>query len=430
MISHYSRRPLRAVVGGLAVAVSMAGRAAAQVPPATLQVAPLRLTFITAEQSNPLPGQRIQIRNVGGGQLVWRARVTDRWITVTPSNGMDDMVAVVSIDPTGLQPGSYAGAVSIEAGTASGSPKFVDITLAIAPRRPPSPPGLKVAPDKVAFSASVGHRDKLTFRVRVQAERDQAVRWTAQADRPWLTVTPPQGFTPSEITLSAAPEQLPSGEHAGVVTIRGSGDAPAVLQIPVTLSLRSDGGPMAFSSTVMPTATLNIPYSRPVPVRGGRPPYAFQIVGGTLPPELALANGMLMGTPRQPGVFSFTVAAVDSSTPATSQTQQLSLAVVILDQNTALAVQPVSLELQATGARAAESSVAIVSGGPPLTWQAASDVPWLRITPAEGVAPSTVKVSVDTKGLSSGSYAAVITINMDGAPNSPVRVPVRVTVRQ
>lgn len=407
----------------------MAGRADAQVPPASLQVTPLRLTFISTEQSNPLPGQRIHIRNAGGGQLVWRARVTDRWITVTPPNGMDEMVAVIGIEPTGLQPGTYAGAVSIEAGTASGSPKIVDITLTIAPRRPPSPPGLKVAPDKVAFSASAGHRDKLTFRVKVQAERDQAVRWTAQSDRPWLTVTPQQGFTPADVTLSAAPELLPSGEHAGVITIRGSGDAPAVLQIPVTLALRSDGGPMAFASSMMPTATLNVPYSRPVPVRGGRPPYAFQIVAGTLPPELALANGTLMGTPRQPGIFSFTVAAMDSSNPPTSQTQQLALAVVILDQNTALAVQPASLDLQATGARAAESSVAIVSGGPPLTWQATSDVPWLRVTPAEGVAPSTVRVSVDTKGLSSGSYAASITINMDGAPNSPVRIPVRVTVR-
>lgn len=410
------------------VAVLMAARAAAQVPAATLQVTPSRLTFISSEQSNPLPGQRVQIRNAGGGQLVWRARVTDRWITVTPPNGIDEAVVAVGIEPAGLQPGTYSGAVMIEAGAASGSPKIVDITLTIAPRRPAAPPALTVAPDKVAFSASAGHRDRLTFRVRVQAERDQAIRWTAQSDRPWLTVSPQQGLTPADVTLSAASELLPSGEHAGMVTIRGAGESPAV-QIPVTLSIRSGGGPMAFTSSMMPTATLNVPYSRPIPVRGGRPPYAFQVVAGTLPPELALVNGTITGTPRQPGVFSFAVAALDSSSPPTSQTQQLSLAIVILDQNTALAVQPVSLDLQATGARAAESAVAIVSGGPPLTWQAASDVPWLHVTPAEGVAPSTVRVSADTKGLSSGSYAAVITISMDGAPNSPVRIPVRVTVR-
>lgn len=419
---------MRVVTLALAMVLLKAGGAPAQVTPATLQVSPLRLTFISAEQSNPLPGQRVQIRNSGGGQLVWRASVTDRWITVTPPTGIDDAVVLVGIEPAGLPPGTYNGAVSIDASTATGSPRIIELTLTIATRRAIAPPTIKVTPEKVTFSAAAGHREKLTFRVRVQAERDQAIRWTAQSDRPWLTVTPVQGMSPTELTLSAAPELLPAGDHAATVTVR-SGSEATPIQIPVVLSVRSDGGPMVFASGTMPSATLNVPYSKPVPVRGGRPPYALQVVAGTLPPELGLVNGTLTGTPRQPGVFSFTVAATDSSTPPTSQTQQVSIAVVILDQNTALGVQPASLDLQATGARAAEATIAILSGGPPLTWQASADVPWLRLTPAEGIAPSSLRVSVDSKGVASGSYAAVITISMDGAPNSPVRIPVRVTIR-
>jgi hypothetical protein len=300
----------------------------------SLQVTPLRLTFISAEQSTPLSGQRVQIRNGGGGQLVWRAQVTDRWITVTPPSGIDEAVVLVGIEPAGLAPGTYGGAVSIEAGTAAGSPRIIELTLTIAQRRPIAPPTIKVSPEKVTFSASAGHRERLTFRVRVQAERDQAIRWTAHSDRPWLTVTPAQGMSPTELTLSAAPELLPAGDHAATVTVRAGSDATPI-QIPVVLSVRSDGGPMVFSSGTLPSATLNVPYSRPVPVRGGRPPYAVQVVAGTLPPELALVNGSLTGTPRQPGVFSFTIAATDSSTPPTTQTQQVSIAVVILDQNTA-----------------------------------------------------------------------------------------------
>jgi len=172
----------------------------------------------------------------------------------------------------------------------------------------------------------------------------------------------------------------------------------------------------------MSTATLNIPYSRPVPLKGGRPPYALQVVGGTLPPELTLANGSLTGTPRQPGVFTFTVGASDSSNPPVSLTQQMTLAIVILDQNTAIAVRPTAIDLQVVAGKATESGIAIVSGGPPLTWQASADVPWLRLTPPDGVAPAGTKVTVETKGLASGSYAAVITIVMDGAPIHKAKV--------
>ena len=422
---------MRLIASGLAIMLLLAGGASAQVVPATLQVSPLRLTFIGAEQNNPLPGQRIQIRNGGGGQLVWRAKVTDRWITVTPPTGMDDAVALIGIEPAGLPAGTYSGAVSIEAGAAAGSPRIIDITLTIAPKRAvaPAPPTLKVTPDKVAFSASVGHREKMTFRVRVQAERDQAMRWTAQSDKPWLTVSPVQGMSPNELTLTVSPDILPAGDHTATVTVRGGSSDATPIQIPVTLSVRSDGGPLTFSSGTMSTATLNIPYSRPVPLKGGRPPYALQVVGGTLPPELTLANGSLTGTPRQPGVFTFTVGASDSSNPPVSLTQQMTLAIVILDQNTAIAVRPTAIDLQVVAGKATESGIAIVSGGPPLTWQASADVPWLRLTPPDGVAPAGTKVTVETKGLASGSYAAVITIVMDGAPNSPARIPVRVTVR-
>jgi len=57
------------------------------------------------------------------------------------------------------------------------------------------------------------------------------------------------------------------------------------------------------------------PYSLPLPVSGGTPPYQNWIVtAGSLPPGLALNSsaGMIGGTPTQAGAFSFTVTVNDS----------------------------------------------------------------------------------------------------------------------
>lgn len=403
-----------------------AGATMAGQPGPALVVSPSRLIFIGSEQAVTLPSQRIEI----GSRGAWKAVPSARWIRVTPSSGLGAGSAEVSIDPTGLGAGTHTGTIRIDAPAASGSPRVVNVALTIAPRRPAGPSGLNALPDKVAFSAAAGQRDKLTFTVRLRSEQGGAIRWSAVSDRPWLAVSPQKGTTPSELTLTVSPEPLAAGDHTATVAVAGV-DAEASVQIPVTLSIRSEGGPLTVGSGTgtLPAATLNIPYSRPIPVRGGRPPYVVQLVAGPLPPELALINGTLVGVPRQPGVFTFTVGVTDSSTPPVSQLQQLRLMVVVLDQNTALAVQPAQLDLQAAGGKAAQASLTVTSGGPPLTWQASADVPWLQVVPLEGVAPAQLKVTVDARTLASGTYTASITLSMDGAPNSPVRVPVRVTIR-
>jgi Viral BACON domain len=61
-------------------------------------------------------------------------------------------------------------------------------------------------------------------------------------------------------------------------------------------------------------------------------------------------------------------------------------------------------------------------------WTASEDAPWLSISPTNGAAPSTLTAAVDISGLSVGSYTGTITISSAQASNSPITVPVALTV--
>ena len=70
------------------------------------------------------------------------------------------------------------------------------------------------------------------------------------------------------------------------------------------------------------SAKVGVPYSSSLTAVGGKQPYAFSIVSGSLPPGLTLdgATGQIAGTPGASGGFQFKAAVMDSrSKPQTAQ---------------------------------------------------------------------------------------------------------------
>lgn len=67
-------------------------------------------------------------------------------------------------------------------------------------------------------------------------------------------------------------------------------------------------------------------------------------------------------------------------------------------------------------------------GGAILNWSATDDVTWLTVSPVSGTAPSSPLVNINTAGLAPGSYFATITVTAAAADNSPVLVPVSLTI--
>jgi hypothetical protein len=319
--------------------------AAAQIP--VLQVSPDRLAFASGG-AMPAPVQQVRVRNIGSGRLRWSARASEAWIRVSPASGDGPAVLSVDVDATRLPPGRHEGRVIVDAPDADDSPFSIAISV-----------------DVTASPA---------------AARDSSA--------PAPSAQPPAGLPAS--TSAASPA--------------AGGRAPSASQTDAETP-----GRLRIDRTVLPPATRNLPYAQAIPVGGGTPPYTLRIVEGRLPAGLVLANGAISGTARVQGYYPFVVALSDAASPPARLTQTLGLRVIILQPDTALVVSPPSISVRLSSrSRDGRAALAIGSGRQRLEWSAAADVAWLRLTPAAGLSPSDVGITV--------------------APNSPASIPVQVTV--
>jgi len=92
-----------------------------------------------------------------------------------------------------------------------------------------------------------------------------------------------------------------------------------------------------------------------------------------------------------------------------------------------LSVSPTGLAFTATAAGSNPPNQTITvgnSGSGSLSYTAASDAPWLTVSPTGGTAPQDLIVSVNTSGLSAGTLTGHITVSATGALQSPQTVSV------
>lgn len=135
--------------------------------------------------------------------------------------------------------------------------------------------------------------------------------------------------------------------------------------------------------------------------------------------------------PGSGGTVTFYVnghAAPQSATWTAGGITNLDLYVTI--PGPAIAYTPSTLDFGSiqVGSNPADQTLEIWNGGTEtINWSAADDVGWLSLSPTSGSSTGehdSVTVSVDTSGMSAGSYSATITITAAEASNSPQTVPV------
>ena len=87
--------------------------------------------------------------------------------------------------------------------------------------------------------------------------------------------------------------------------------------------------PLSVSTTSLPSGTQSMVYNQSLAAVGGTAPYSWSLFSGTLPSGLTLStSGQVSGTPTILGTSNFTVKVTDSSVPAQTTTQALSITVV------------------------------------------------------------------------------------------------------
>lgn len=140
------------------------------------------------------------------------------------------------------------------------------------------------------------------------------------------------------------------------------------------------------------------------------------------------------------GSFTITVRATNiagDGVTGNADTTDQDFALVVYNANTSaptsptIGVSPSSFSFTATvgGANPASQSLSITNtGAGTLNWTASSNQTWLSVSPTSGTAPSTATVSTNITGLAAGTYNGAITITATGATNTPLSVPVTLTV--
>ncbi|MCA9412084.1 MAG: hypothetical protein KC944_12795 [Candidatus Omnitrophica bacterium] len=161
-------------------------------------------------------------------------------------------------------------------------------------------------------SGAVGH----AYEHRVEAyDGAEPYSWSATGLPDGIDIDPNTGV------LSGTPTS-----DGGFITVTVT-DANARTDV-LTTGLYIAPERLSIARPTLPSATHNLTYRASVGLKGGNPPYSAEIVSGALPYGVTVdEKGIIAGVPFETGDFSFSVRFSDSSSPADSITQNLSLTV-------------------------------------------------------------------------------------------------------
>jgi len=104
---------------------------------------------------------------------------------------------------------------------------------------PPQPPVIRVEPDRLSFSATVGGANPSDQTLTITNAGGGTLSWTATADVPWLSLRPTSGTAPSQVTVSVNITGLTEGRREGKITITAPGASNSPLTVTVSLMLEA-----------------------------------------------------------------------------------------------------------------------------------------------------------------------------------------------
>jgi uncharacterized protein (TIGR03437 family) len=213
--------------------------------PPVVSLEPNQIAFSFARQS-ARASQSFRVLNGGGGKLVFSASTATgngvSWLSISPSNGSatpaQPATIIATADPTGLAPGTYAGAITVK-DTNGSDTASVAVTMTIST----TPQAMLVSQTGLTFVGvqNGGEIPAQTFEIinSGQGDMDWSVApKTLGAVANWLVVKPSKGtstggITPPAVTVTVDPSGLAPGIHYEqiVVTSPTAVNSPQLLTI-------------------------------------------------------------------------------------------------------------------------------------------------------------------------------------------------------
>lgn len=170
------------------------------------------------------------------------------WLSVAPAATVTcsfiytldcpDAKFTISVDTSGLKPGTYTGSIVATPLPTPGAPgaevstTSVRLTVSAFPLIGVTPTGCDTPPDCLVSLVAASPVSPATAVLQVTSTGGPvsfSVRTTTDSARGWLKVTPASGVTPAALTVAGDPAQLAGGAgDTGSVIVEGAGNTKAV----------------------------------------------------------------------------------------------------------------------------------------------------------------------------------------------------------
>jgi uncharacterized protein (TIGR03437 family) len=212
--------------------------------------APVKVTISLPAASSSLPLTVTQVSSTPQG-----------WLTVTPDTGHAPMALTVSVNPTGLTPGSYTGSITIDTTPSSKIPAVIPVSLLIS--NPPSTMVLAPGSTTTNYSPppSGSSTPTLTFLYTTgttatnPASAEIDVSSTGDIIPFNVTASGSKASSASWIRVSSSPTQIPSLATSGSAFPGSSSPIYITLDLPTVTAL--DPGSYAGQITIAAVNSAN-----------------------------------------------------------------------------------------------------------------------------------------------------------------------------
>ena len=378
-------------------------------PPALL-ANPGSLSFTGfANQTAPAP-QNVSIYNEGTSTLNWTAQASASWITLSATSGSTPATLSVSINETGLAPGSYTGTITITPSAGANGPQTINVSFTLTNLLLSSNfssgtmEGWAISPLGLLTNWSVlngalhyngGGKSEL------YAGDSTWSNYTVQADIKLSTTTPYPGGIRGRIN---------PGTGAGYVLWLYP--AEGVIRLFKNVAWDIDAGVTQLGQA---SAGLSLGSFHTVQMAfsGSQIQVFFDGNLAITATDTTSASGMIaLDVDNQVIDFDNILVTTPNFTANSLTTSSGSLTF----NGTYLGANPASQSLQLSSTAGSQ------------VWTAVSTASWLTVSTSNGITPATLQVSANTSQLSGGTYTGSIRLTSLSAPNSPQIIGVTLNV--
>jgi hypothetical protein len=267
------------------------------------------------------------------------------------------------------------------------------------------------------------------------------LNWSASETSGWLTLSAGTGTGTGTMTVQATTGALAVGSHTGTVTLSG-GTGVTPIAIPVSFTVTAapvppaiGASPTSLSFTVEQGSGNPAAQTLSITNRGGGT-LTWSVTGNSSWIAPSPASGIGNGGTTISVTTGFLAAGTYNGTIALSATGVSSVTVPVTftvtprggTATTTVNLSPSSLNYTATqnAANPANQDISLTNTGGILNWAVSDDASWLTVNHASGSGSRTLSTSVNTAGLTAGTYSGTLTVSAAGI--SPKTVAVTLTV--